>query len=270
MRRRTFLQQGGALLAAGAGTVGNATAAPSRSGAGSGDASDRPMVLVIGSSPLAATVERRLAERYTVRRAERPHAAGDRSAESPDFDGVAALVNLADAAPGAAARELIDGRSRGIYALLQAAATRGVKLVVYCSSLRIMAGYDECYQVGEDWRPVPTTEPEQLSHYLGELVCREFAREAKLRIVVLRMADINAGETSVRDARMPTISQNDAAEAIRLTLDRHLSGPDAPPDWSVFHIGPDVPDGRFPIARAARVLNYRPGTKRESSRSPRP
>jgi nucleoside-diphosphate-sugar epimerase len=52
------------------------------------------------------------------------------------------------------------------------------------------AGYNESFEVDEEWRPLPTIASAGLSDHLGEFTCREFSREGKLNVVVLRLGNI--------------------------------------------------------------------------------
>jgi len=81
----------------------------------------------------------------------------------------------------------IDQSTRCTYNLLMAAAAEGVKRVVYLSSLELMAAYDG-YLYDTRWRPQPTTAPSTLTNFLGESTCKEFAREGKVAVTVLRLA----------------------------------------------------------------------------------
>ena len=81
----------------------------------------------------------------------------------------------------------IDQSTRCTYNLLLAAAAEGVKRVVYLSTLELMAAYDG-FLYDTRWRPQPTTAPPTLTKFLGESTCKEFAREGKVAVTVLRLA----------------------------------------------------------------------------------
>jgi hypothetical protein len=136
--------------------------------------------------------------------------------------GTAAVVVL-PGEPGEMADQ-IDRATRGVYDLLQATVGVGVGQVVYLSTLGMMAAYGDRLQADEEFAPRPD-DATGLPEFLGEFVCREFAREGKLAAVVLRLA---AG-----------LDPRDAAEAVRLALDAQLAG--AVPrlgTWSILHIAP--------------------------------
>ncbi len=171
--------------------------------------------------------------------------------------GIGAIVHIAEAPGGTAPGPEIDYRTRGTYNLLQAAVEGGVAHAVYLSSLQVMRGYDDRFAVTEDWRPEPTTAPEAMSHYLGEFTCREFARDGRIRIGVLRLGNLVRPE-EVEDKPFDPLwlAESDAAQAVRLTLN-YLEKQPPPDPWAVFHIASGACP-RFPITKAKRVLGYRP------------
>lgn len=259
MKRRTFLQQAGVLLA-GATTAVAAEEEPAQP-QGDSPENGRPTVLLTAAeSDLGEALTDALRNGFQTRPANGPLVRDDAGSLERLLDGVNAVVYFAPPAEGGAGAELLDRRMRGAYDLLTVAAASGVELVVYLSSLRLVAGYDPNYQVDEDWQPVPGTDPEQLSHYLAEYVCREFARERKLRVIVLRLGEIVHGEPPRgRAADLPWVSQADAVQAVRLALEAHFGARGAGMrPWNVLHIAADVRGGRFPTTRAGRMLGYRP------------
>ena len=132
----------------------------------------------------------------------------------------------------------LDYQMRCTYNLLWAAWREGVPRFVYISSLKLMEGYDPSYAVTESWKPTPTLDLDVLCYHLGEIVCREFAREKKTEVTILRLGEI----TAVSDTNPSTsaLYEDDALEAIRLSLTSDHSG------WlDIFHIQSDVPDARF-------------------------
>ena len=259
MKRRCFLQQAGAML-----TGATAAAAVDERGLLQHDTAPndrRPTVLLTSpESELGQALADALGEPFDIRPAGGPLFRDENGALERLLQGVRAVIHVAQPDAAVAGGALIDRRGRGTYDLLTTAAAKGVELVVYLSSLRIMAGYDPSFQVAEDWRPVPNSDPDQLSHYLAECTCREFAREGKVRAVVLRLAEV------VRDAAQredgfepPWVAQADAVQAVRRTLEVHFNVDAAAlRAWNVLHIAADVPGGRFPVTRAKRVLGYRP------------
>ena len=166
------------------------------------------ILLTSAASPLTYSLAEQLAPAYTLRLTERQMTKsahefvlcelGHDASTNLLVRGMDALV-LVDALPaGADTGAQIDQCTRCAYNLLLAAASEGVKRVVYLSSLELMAAYDG-YLYDSRWRPQPTTAPPTLTKYLGESTCKEFAREGKVAVTVLRLAH-NAPPQSVAAA----------------------------------------------------------------------
>ena len=140
--------------------------------------------------------------------------------------------------PELSASEQLDYQMRCTYNLLWAAAEEGVPRFIYLSSLKLMEGYDPDLAVTERWKPTPSSDISVLGCHLGEMVCREFARERKINVVVLRL-----GEMTQEGNPCPSTSAlyaDDAIQAIEKSITAETSG------WlDIFHIQSDVPDARF-------------------------
>ncbi|HXF63937.1 MAG TPA: NAD(P)-dependent oxidoreductase, partial [Caldilineaceae bacterium] len=179
--------------------------------------------------------------------------------------GMDAIVHVAEPLPGEPPAEYLDTMTRRTYNLLMAASAEGVSRVVYLSSLRLMAAYGPQYMVTERWRPRPTTDVALLGKHLGEMVCREFAREFKLHVTVLRLGEgIEAGPAAERagagagslgepNALPPmAVSAADVVQAVNLALARDLGR------WAVIHIQSEFPGAQFPVGDAKRLLGFAP------------
>jgi len=131
------------------------------------------------TSHLNLTYQLRVASRAAVRElsADRGRSVAIRTL----FRSLDAIVHVPDQSDQSVLPQRIDDCTRVTYSLLQAAVQEGVRQVVYLSSLAMMVGYDEAFQVDEDWPPIPG-DSLGLAEYLGEYVCREFAREGKLSV----------------------------------------------------------------------------------------
>jgi len=167
--------------------------------------------------------------------------------------GLDAIIHVAEPLPSDNEFQQIDYLTRCTYNLYLAAVAEGVKRVVFLSTLDLMTPYDANYTVGERWRPLPTTDAPILAKHLGESVSREFAREHKLDVVVLRLGQVVRSEEVASQPFDPLwVDERDVAQAVTraLTTDTGL--------WSIFHIQPDAPQARFSIATAQRVLGYAP------------
>ncbi len=275
MKRRRFLERIGGLGAAGTGMI----AALGDSAAAETDTVARPpepkpptkaILITAAESPLSKALAKGLAMQYRVRLTSRSQFPSEHPLVQSDLGhtpatnalvrGMDAIVHGGEPLPGAGQAEFLDERTRASYNLLRAATEEGVGQVVYLSSLAMMAAYGEDFEVTEDWRPRPAEESGTLAHYLGEYVCREFAREGKLRVVVLRLGRVVDAETVAGKPFDPLwVETRDVVHAVSLALAAACGqrGATLGP-WSVFHVGSASPRARFSSAKAAAVLGYKP------------
>ena len=169
-------------------------------------------------------------------------------------------IDVAQPGGNGAEPEHIDNRTRGTYNLLRAAAAQGVRQIVTLSSLCLMTGHDQTFEVDEDWRPPPIVEAGGLSDHLCEFICREFAHEGQLNIIVLRVGNVIQGESL--NGTMPDplqVDPRDVAQAVRRSLALLFTRREADGGyWSVLHIRSKSPRSRFSIRKAARTLGYQP------------
>ncbi len=173
--------------------------------------------------------------------------------------GLDAIVLMPDSSGLSGLSERIDECTRTTYALLQAATQESVRHVVYLSSLAMMVGYNEAFQVDEDWPPIPGDSFGLVAH-LGEYVCREFSREGRLNASVLRLGTVIRAEDIAGQPFDPLwVDQRDVARAVSLVLAAQLAvGGPRLGAWSIFHVLSGSPRARFSIERAKRVLGYQP------------
>lgn len=150
---------------------------------------------------------------------------------------------------GESAHQLIDMATRGVYNLLMAATEAGLRRVICVSSLELMTAYDADMTVSERWRPRPTTDPASLGAFLTEATCREFAREHKIDIVLLR-----AGRPVRDDAHLAEGGWDLRARDLAEGVNRALQAPARP--WSVYHLQSDVADPRFTTQKAQQELGF--------------
>ncbi len=147
----------------------------------------------------------------------------------------------------------LDRQTRCLYNLLRAALDAGVPRVVQLSSLAVMDQYAADLRVTERWDPWPATEPPTLTHRLGEILCREFAREGRLQVVCLRLGAIL---WSPGHSGSDGVTVQDAVAAVGRSLTADL------PAYSVFHIQSNVPGQRYGTERAQRILGFEPSWSR--------
>ena len=101
-----------------------------------------------------------------------------------------------------------------------------------------MDGYDPGMAVTERWKPTPTADVSVLRYHLGEIVCREFAREGKIEVVVLRLGDLTPVNSS--QSSTSALYEDDAADAIQKAVTAEHSG------WlDIYHIQSAVPNARY-------------------------
>ena len=170
------------------------------------------------------------------------------------------LVRGMDAIVHSAPIGQIDFHTRCTYNILQAAVEEGVPRFIYLSSLSLVSRYDPGLAVTEQWRPMPSADPADLSFHLGEFVCREFAREGRIRLVCLRLGDIVYGSEGLDSAGESALHIDDAVEAVALALTAEVTGfagtqgrPGA-----LFHIQSPVRGARFLTTAAGNILGYSP------------
>jgi nucleoside-diphosphate-sugar epimerase len=249
MKRRGFLQS--------AGLAGVPLAAAAQTPA------RKPVLITSAGSELARKLAAGLSAQHAIRLTERKavrvegefveNALGHDSSTNDLVRGAEAIVHVAEPLPEDTAEQQIDLTTRCTYNLLFAAAAERVPLVVMLSTLDVMAGYDANLTVSETWRPRPTTDPRVLAKHLGEFTSREFAREGKVNVVVLRLGKVVHSE-QVKDRPFDPlwVDERDVVQAVSLALASKLAR------FQVFHIQPDSPKARFAVTRAKNALKYRP------------
>ena len=151
--------------------------------------------------------------------------------------GMGAIVHSGDVDKTASVSDQLDFQMRCSYNLLWAAAEEDVPRFVYLSSLRLMDKYDEGLAVTERWGSAPGVDVPALCYHLGEYVCKEFAREGKVEVVVLRLGEITANGSPPESSS--ALYVDDAIQAIEKALTADLSG------WNIFHVQSAVPNARF-------------------------
>lgn len=149
----------------------------------------------------------------------------------------------------------LDFATRGTYYLMKAAASEGIQRFVYKSSLSVFDSCPESWIATETWLPRPRAEAGSMAKYLGELVCRGFARESDTIVVCLRLGKIICEEeVQGRPFDPMWVDVRDAAQAFSLALTASVQRS----RLNVFHISSDNPDARFPVSKAKKGLSYQP------------
>jgi len=218
------------------------------------------LLITSAGSELARTVAQGLAERHVLRLTDRRayKLGGEFAVANLGHDastnllvrGMEAVIVVGEPHPDDSAQDYLDTMTRGTYNLLMAASREGVKRVVYLSTLDLMTAYGPEYNVTERWRPRPSPEPRLLGKFLGESVCREFARERKLHIIVLR---IGTPVADGDDSPLPmAIVPPDVAAAVEQALVAETH------PWSVIHVQSEFTGARFDVGDAKRLLGFSP------------
>lgn len=167
--------------------------------------------------------------------------------------GIDAIIHLAEVESHSSERQQLDFLTRCTYNLLWAAVEEKVPRLIYSSTLRVLEKYAEDLTVSENWCPLPSCEPYTLFKHLGEYTSREFAREGKISVVCLRLANIvRSSEVENKPFDPTCVDIQDVLQAFNGALKAKVGG------WSVFHIGSGSPRARFSINRAKNALGYSP------------
>jgi len=275
MKRRRFLQRAGLAVAGGAGAIsaqpaGLLVAAEQAASIRQSENRRQRALVTAAETPLAQALGEGLARSWQVQltacadvathlpfvRCEL--ASDDRTREL--VQGIDSIVHVALAPAGIPLSEQIDSLVRGTYNLFTAAAEAGVGRAVLVSSLEVMSGYGDAFQVAEDWRPHPPADSAALAEYLAECVGREFARQRKLEVVVVRIGKVvHAESVADQDFDPRWVDQRDVVQAVSLALAApQVSSPRGTEGWAVFHILSDSPRARFPVNKAQTGLGYQP------------
>ncbi|MYC70330.1 MAG: NAD(P)-dependent oxidoreductase [Gemmatimonadetes bacterium] len=174
--------------------------------------------------------------------------------------GVDAVVHTGEPPPAPESEEaLLDRATRGTHVLLQAAVEAGVKRFVYGSTLEVFRGYPDTVYVTEYYKPLPPTEMAVLARYLGEITCREFAREHPITVTALRLGKlVREEEVAGQECDLMWVDIRDAAQAFYAALARDASASlNWVPRWAVYHIAAPITHPKFLLDRA-KSMGYRP------------
>jgi nucleoside-diphosphate-sugar epimerase len=235
-------------------------------------------ILITGAAgQLAQTVAAALAAEHQVRLVDRVAVAGPDRVEVVQADladpdamwramrGIQALVHTAtpppDLPPVGLARDqaLMDLDTRGTHVLLSAALDAGVRRCVYASTLALFDDYPLDMYISENHRPLPSLDMAVMSRYMGELVCREFARERPFCVTALRLGNlVLEEETADLAPDLSWLDYRDAAQMIACALRRDSSGEiHWLRRWAFCHVAADLPNPRF-LIDTAKAMGFRP------------
>ena len=184
----------------------------------------------------------------------------DSDAVSQAVRDVDVVVHTGEPPPAPESEEaLLDRATRGTHVLLQAAVEAGVKRFVYGSTLEVFRAYPDTVYVTEYYKPLPPPELAVLARYLGEITCREFAREHPITVTALRLGKLVwEEEVAGQERDLMWVDIRDAAQAFCAALARDSSASlNWVPRWAVYHIVAPIAHPKFLLNRA-KAMGYRP------------
>ena len=169
--------------------------------------------------------------------------------------GIDAIIHIGyNAVDSGDPSELIDYHTRRTYNLLTAASEAGVARCIYLSTLRLLEDYEENLTVTEKWRSLPPAEdPLLLACHLGEIVCKEFARDSLIDVVTLRLGfPLICGDrqAAVDSGESAAVSIEDVFTAVEKALMADVAR------WQDVHVQSPVPRQRFLMHAASELLQY--------------
>ncbi|MCY4602852.1 MAG: NAD(P)-dependent oxidoreductase [Gemmatimonadetes bacterium] len=184
----------------------------------------------------------------------------DSDAVSQAVRDVDVVVHTGEPPPAPESEEaLLDRATRGTHVLLQTAVEAGVKRFVYGSTLEVFRAYPDTVYVTEYYKPLPPPELAVLAQYLGEITCREFAREHPITVTALRLGKLVwEEEVAGQERDLMWVDIRDAAQAFCAALARDSSASlNWVPRWAVYHIVAPIAHPKFLLDRA-KSMGYRP------------
>lgn len=180
--------------------------------------------------------------------------------------GMEALIHTgepsADLPPEGLPREqmLLDLATRGTHNICKAAVEAGIKKLIYASTLDIFRPYPDDVYISELWKPLPTPDMVPMAKYLGELTCREFARDHMVTVTALRLGElVLEEEVTGQPPNLMWLDLRDAAHAFRCALKRDASQHVWwTARWTMCHICADIPNPKYLIQTAVNTIGYTP------------
>jgi hypothetical protein len=282
MKRRRFLQGAGVILAGGTTAPGgDPRASAGKSTESRGSAAGLRVLITSAEYRLAQTLADALSREHRVRltgqtevQTAHPFVRCDLGHDPATDDlvrGMDAIVHVAECPLGASDAARIDLLTYGTYNLLTAASELKVPRLILLSTLSMMTSYDENLQVTETWRPRPGCDTGVLSKYLGEFTCREFAREGKIAVVILRLGKVVRAEEVRGKLFDPMwVEERDVVQAVSKALQSELRDHHARyHGWWIYNIQSESPRSRFPVGTAKYSLHYEPQFSFENPPNPK-
>jgi len=178
------------------------------------------------------------------------------------FEGVDTVVHLAGNPSGAASWSAVQGANiAGVQNVLRAAASAGVRRVVFASTNQVMLGYrfrEDVPVVTTDLPPAPLS-PYGISKYFGEEAGRAFTAETGISFLALRIGYFQRGENlpgphmgiGVWGQQM-WLSNRDMMHAVERSIEAEGLG------FAVVNLVSDNPGMRWDLSHTRETIGYAP------------
>lgn len=168
--------------------------------------------------------------------------------------GMDAVVHIGYGGQRGDATALLDYYSRRTYNLLLAASNAKVERCVFISTLCLLQDYEANLTVTERWRShPPSDDPALLACHIGELVCKEFARDRLIKVATLRLGwpVVEGSRTkAARSGETAALATDDLALALNAALKVDIE------QWQDIHVQSPVPDQRFLMQASQKLLAF--------------
>jgi len=176
-------------------------------------------------------------------------------------EGMETILHLAAATTdgtGISDEEYFKTNTVGTFNVLEAAVRRGVKKVVYGSSVCAVGFRATPRLIMENERCEPSDGMYGMSKYLSERLAECYAAERGIRIICLRTSmvvpqhKITVPENPLAKRWLGAVHIDDVVEAFRLAIDNDKV------HFDIFHICADNPKAKFDITKAKEILGFSP------------
>ena len=144
----------------------------------------------------------------------------------------------------------------GAYHVMRAAAELGIRKVLHTGPQLVIGEYRHDFDVG-DAPQRPGTGYYDITKYLSMEICKVYARAYGIQTVCFQFNGLGpkpTGSVSRRDFPAFTIVWEDLVSACRLALELET----IPDDFQAFNLHSHLPQGKYSVEKAWRILGYEP------------
>lgn len=144
----------------------------------------------------------------------------------------------------------------GAYHVMRTAAEWGIKRVLHTGPEHIIGDYRHDFEVG-DVPQRPGTGYYMITKFLGLEICKVYARAHGIQTVCFQFNGLGAKPTAPitgKDFPAFTIVWEDLVNACRLALELET----VPDDFQAFNLHSHLPQAKYSIEKARRILGYEP------------